>query len=380
MATSNARIIEELAVLFLKLGSTAFGGPAVHIALMEEEVVRKRKWMSHKEFLDLVSITNFIPGPNSTELAIHIGYLRAGWLGLLVAGISFIAPSALIVTACASFYVQYGHVPQVASIFYGIKPVMVAVVGQALWTLGKSICRTQIDYLVVALSVLLTFVGMHELAVLFVSGFLVASFKGFQRSTKNEGISGLVGGLSVGATTTAAIATVSNKAIFVTFIKIGSMLFGSGYVLIAFLRTEFVEKLQWLSESQLLDAVSIGQITPGPVFTTATFVGYLLNGTQGAFFATSGIFLPAFFFVAISGLIVPSIRKSKPAGYFLDGLNLASLALMIAISFQLGKAALVDYLTVFISIISLCLMVKYKVKSATLFAAGAFFGFLKNFL
>jgi chromate transporter len=372
---SKAHKLTEICLLFLKLGTTSFGGPAVHIAMMEEEVVRKRKWLTHQRFLDLVSMTNLIPGPNSTELAIHIGHLRAGWLGLIVAGISFIVPAMVIVLGCAWFYVRFGQVPQVASIFYGIKPVVIAIVLQALWSLGTSIIKSRTDTMVVVVATALSFVGINELAVLLGAGSTVALFKGKTFKTVNEAGTGILGMTAVGGISTAI--AVSNSSLFLTFLKIGSVLYGSGYVLLAFLRADFVERLNWLSEPQLLDAVAIGQITPGPVFTTATFIGYLLNGSSGALVATAGIFLPAFIFVGLSSFIVPHIRKSKTAGSFLDGLNLASFSLMAMVSFQLGSSALVDTWTILMSATALFLLVRYRINSLALILAGASIGFVK---
>lgn len=371
--------LKELFWLFIKLGSTSFGGPAVHIAMMEEEVVRKRKWISHQQFLDLISAANLIPGPNSTEIAIHIGHLRAGKAGLIVAGLSFIVPATIIVLACAWFYTQFGQIPQVASAFYGIKPVVIAVVLQALWALGKSIIKTGIDAIVLITAVIISLAGINELSVLFGVGTLVALIKGRNSTTVREAGTGVIGVSTLGIVSAGGKA-ISNGGIFLTFLKIGSVLYGSGYVLLAFLRADFVERLKWLSETQLLDAVAVGQITPGPVFTTATFIGYLLNGYSGAFVATAGIFLPAFIFVGLSSVMIPHIRKWKNAGDFLDGLNLASLALMTVVSIQLGKSALIDPWSITIATVATILLVRFRLNSVVLIGAGAAVGLLKGFL
>jgi chromate transporter len=374
---SRVEILKELCFLFLKLGTTSFGGPAAHIAMMEEEVVRKKKWLSHQQFLDLVSATHLIPGPNSTELAIHIGHLRSGWLGLIIAGISFIVPATLIVLACAWFYTRYGQIPQVASVFYTIKPVIIAIVLQALWSLGRSVIKTKIDAAVVFLVLLLAF-SFNELTLLIGAGIFVASIKTYQNSSLNESGAWVLTLGTLG--TSSATIPISTGGIFLTFLKIGSILYGSGYVLLAFLRANFVERLKWLTETQLLDAVAIGQITPGPVFTTATFIGYLLNGVSGAMAATAGIFLPAFIFVSISGLIVPYIRRCKIAGFFLDGLNLGSMGLMAFVSIQLGSSALSGLWTITIFLVALVLVVRYRMNSAMLILAAACLGLAKSIL
>lgn len=353
-----ARELRELAFLFLKLGTIAFGGPAAHIAMMEEEVVRRRQWLTRDEFLDLLGAVNLIPGPNSTELAIHIGARRAGFAGLLVAGACFIAPAMIIVMACAGAYVKFGKLPQVEGILYGVKPVIIAVVAQALWGLGKSAIKSNYLGLLTVMAVAAAFLGVNELLILLIAGLIR-----------------LVARKAPG--TTFAIVAFGNLKIFLSFLKIGSVLYGSGYVLLAFLRSEFVEKYGWLTEAQLLDAVAVGQITPGPVFTTATFIGYVLGGPVAALIATAGIFLPAFIFVAISGPLVPRMRKSVAAGAFLDGVNVASLALMIVVTWQLASAAIVDWITITLAVAAGVLLLRYKINSAWLVAGGALVGLLK---
>jgi chromate transporter len=366
----------ELALLFLRLGTTAFGGPAAHIALMEEEVVRRRGWLSREEFLDLLGATNLIPGPNSTELAIHIGHRRAGWPGLLVAGACFIIPAALMVSAIATVYVRYGRLPAIPAILYGVKPVIIAVVLQALWSLGRTAVRTwQLGILAVA-SAAGAFLGVNEIVLLLAAGSLAVAVRLARRprsALPSGAFAPLLPGLAV--TSTAAVAgAVKLSTLFFVFLKIGSVLFGSGYVLLAFLHADLVQRLHWLSEAQLLDAVAVGQITPGPVFTTATFVGYILAGPAGAAVATLGIFLPAFAFVAASGPLVPRIRRSALAGGFLDGVNVASLALMLVVSWQLGRATLVDAATVAIAVVALALLLWRRVSSLWLVLAGAAVG------
>jgi chromate transporter len=296
--------VGDLASLFLKLGLTAFGGPAAHIAMMEEEVVRRRRWLTHEELLDLVGATNLIPGPNSTELALHIGYVRAGLRGMCVAGACFIVPAAVATGVLAWVYVTFGKLPAAAGFLWGLKPVIVAVVAQALWQMLPKAAKTWPLRVVGVFSAAAAFAGVNELIVLFGAAFLTAI--GTRRAPPR-----------------ALAASPGLLAVFLFFFKVGSVLFGSGYVLLAFLRADLVDRWHWLTEGQLVDAIAAGQVTPGPVFTAATFIGYLLGGTRGAIVATIGIFLPSFVFVAISGRLVPFLRKSATAGAFLDGLNVA---------------------------------------------------------
>lgn len=346
----------ELARLFLKLGSIAFGGPAAHIAMFEDEVVRRRGWLTREEFLDLLGAVNLIPGPNSTELAIHVGHRRAGWAGLIVAGSCFILPAALIVTVMAWAYVKFGRLPQVEGLLYGIKPVIIAIVVQALWRLGQTAVKNRWLALLGVAAATLSFFGVNELIVLFGIGVLPV----FGRIRK----------------TALAVEPFSLALLFFFFLKVGAVLFGTGYVLLAFLRADLVGRWGWLTEGQLLDAIAVGQVTPGPLFTTATFIGYLLAGKTGAALATVGIFLPAFVFVAISGPLVPRLRRSPVAGAFLDGVNVASLALMVVVTWQLGRAALVDPLTIGLAAVSAFVLLRYRLNSVWLVLAGAVFGLL----
>jgi chromate transporter len=366
---------KEVASLFLRLGTTAFGGPAAHISMMYTEVVERRKWLSSQEFLDLVGATNLIPGPNSTEMAIHIGFLRLGWPGLILAGVCFIVPAMLIVMALAWLYVKYGTTPQVTWLLYGIKPVVIAIIAQALWNLGRKAVRGPLTALVAVLVVAGYFMGVNEIALLIAGGFLVMSFENIRR-LRSQGLKAIL--IPFGSLVLFAQATLpfSLPGLFFTFLKIGSVLYGSGYVLLAFLRADFVVRYGWLTDQQLIDAIAIGQVTPGPVFTTATFIGYILGGIPGALLATLGIFLPAFFFVAISNPLIPHIRKSTWFGGMLDGVNVASLGLMAAVTWQLGRASLIDPLTVAIALISLVLLMRFKVNSTWLIAGGALAGWL----
>jgi len=347
--------------------------------MMEDEVVRRRRWLTHDEFLDLLGAANLIPGPNSTELAIHIGHRQAGWPGLLVAGISFILPAMLIVMAFAWAYVRYGSLPQVAGVLYGVKPVIIAIVLQALWSLGRAAIKTKFLTFVAVASVVLTFLGVHELLVLFGGGVIVGLARLTARQIRNRRnlllplSSSPVVFLQASAATAAPFGL---WPLFLFFLKVGAVLYGSGYVLLAFIRADLVERWHWLTEAQLLDAIAVGQVTPGPVFTTATFIGYVLGGIQGGVVATVGIFLPAFFFVAVSGPLVPRIRKSPVAGAILDGVNVAALALMLVVTFELGRAALIDVTTIVLAVASGAILFRFRVNSAWLILGGAIIGLL----
>lgn len=365
----------DIALLFLRLGTLGFGGPAAHIAMMEEEVVRRRGWLTREDFIDLLGTTNLIPGPNSTEMAIHIGHRRAGFPGLLVAGTCFILPAALITATFAWLYVRWGTLPQARWLLYGVKPVIIAIVAQALWSLGRTAVKTWLLGVLGAIALGASLAGIDELVILGVAG-VVMTMIGRKRAPAPAGdasipFPGIAG--AIGATTTATVAggAVPLGGLFLAFAKIGAVLFGSGYVLLAFLRNDLVEKNHWLTEQQLFDAIAVGQVTPGPLFTTATFIGYLVRGAPGAVAATLGIFFPAFFFVAVSGPLVPRLRRSAIAGAFLDGVNVASLGLMAAVSLQLAHAALVDLPTVMMAAVAAILLVRFKTSSAWIVLGGA---------
>jgi chromate transporter len=349
---SPARL-RELARVFLLLGSTAFGGPAAHIAMLEDQAVTRRRWLSRERFLDYLSAANLIPGPNSTELAIHIGYHRAGWAGLVVAGLCFILPAALIVTALAWAYLRFGALPELQGVLTGVKPVVIAVVLQAIWRLGRSALRTPLLSTLAIVAAAAALTGLNELVVLGATGVLAAL---------------------LGARPRATAASVLLWPLFWFFAKVGAVLYGSGYVLLAFLQNGLVVQRGWLTETQLLDAIAIGQVTPGPVFTTATFVGYLVAGLPGAVVATLGIFLPAFVFVAISGPLIPRLRRSALASALLDGVNVASLALMAVVTLQLARTAIVDLPTLLLALGSAALLLTTRLNSAWLMLAGALTG------
>jgi chromate transporter len=343
----------EVAWLFLRLGLLAFGGPAAHIALMEEEVVRRKRWLPREQFLDLLAATHLIPGPNSTEMAIYIGSRVAGRAGLLLAGVCFILPSALLVTALAWAYVTFRTLPEVAGLLSGVKPVLIAVILQALWRLGAQAVRTPLLAVVgllagVAVATVPQGIDNLELLVLLAAGVVTAAARRALRGLQGGGPAAVCFAGPVLATAPAMSVPFGLAELFLVFLKVGSVLFGSGYVLFAFLRADLVERRGWLNEQELLDAVAVGQVTPGPVSTAATFIGYVLGerhgpgGWVGAAVATLGIFLPAFAFVALSAPLVPRLRRSPTAGAFLDGVVVASLALMAVVTWDLGKAALVD--------------------------------------
>jgi chromate transporter len=370
--------LTELAKLFLKLGVIGFGGPAAHIAMFEDEVVRRRGWLKHEEFLDLLGATNLVPGPNSTEMAIHVGHKRAGFAGLVVAGACFILPAILIVMACAWAYMRFGSLPQAQGILYGVKPVIIAIIVQALWRLGRTALKTPLLACVGLVAAALNFAGVDELLLLFAAGLFCLAMRSLQRAAPTN-VAVLAAGTATTGGVAASTATVATTAfgvwpMFLFFLKVGAILFGSGYVLLAFLRADLVEHWHWLTESQLLDAIAVGQITPGPLSTTATFIGYILGGPPAALVATAGIFLPAFVFVAISGPLVPRLRASPVAGAFLDGVIVASLALMAVVTWQLGRAAIVDVETVLLALASTVLIFVWRVNSAWLVLGGAIIG------
>jgi chromate transporter len=342
---------------------------------MEDEVVRRRQWMSRAEFLDLVGATQIIPGPNSTELAIHIGHARAGWPGLLVAGMSFIVPAMLIVWGVAWGYVTYGTLPAVEGVLAGVKPVVFAVVMQALWGLGRTALKGTMTLAVGVTAFIAVLMGVHELLVLSVAAMIcVVDQRVTVGGVPQAALVPWIGVPVLAGTGAAAAASAALGTLFFVFLKAGALLFGSGYVLLAFLRTDLVTRLGWLTEAQLMDAVAVGQITPGPVFTTATFIGYVLSGHAGALLATLGIFLPAFIFVALTAPYISRLRTSPAVGAGLDGVNVASLALMAAVCIPLGRDALGGPLPVLLFAVSLLLLLKWRVNPTWLVLGGGLVG------
>jgi chromate transporter len=365
----------EVIRLFLRLGFTAFGGPAAHIAMMHDEVVKRRQWMTDQHFLDLVGATNLIPGPNSTEMAIHIGYERAGWRGLIAAGLCFIMPAVLIVLVLAWAYVEYGATPQGNALMVGIKPVIIAIVVQALYRLLPSALKSPILIAVGIGTLALYLLGVNELVVLFGGALLVVVIQAVRRFPQAAAaLLPLAGVKSWLPQQVAASDMVSIGQIFLIFLKAGALLYGSGYVLLAFLRNDLVVNYAWLTEQQLLDAIAIGQFTPGPVFTTATFIGYTLAGMPGAIAATVGIFLPSFCFVALLARFMPHIRKSPWSAAFLDGVNVSALGLMAGVTWQLGRAAIVDLPTALLAVVAVVLLFRFQINSAWLVLAGGVVG------
>ena len=395
-ASERRNSLGELAFFFLRLGFTAFGGPAAHIAMMEDELVRRRKWLSREKFLDLLGASNLIPGPSSSELAIHIGYLRGGWAGLVVGGCCFILPAAILVGIIAWAYVRFGQLPAVAAVLYGVKPVVIAVILQALLGLGRTAIKTKLLGIVGVVCVGLSALQVNLVLVLFGAGTTVALLHSLlRRQSRKEIAVPMVFASSLRAARAglgrifpwmtaagaAGLAVVPGMwPLFLVFLRIGSIVFGSGYVLLAFLRADLVAHRGWLTDSQLVDAVAIGQVTPGPVFTSATFIGYLLRGPAGALVATIGIFLPAFVLVAASGPLIPLIRRSSTASAFLDGANVASLALMAVVSYQLGRSAIVDWLTIILAIASAVLLLRFRTNSVWLVLGGATIGIVARLI
>lgn len=393
VVTDNERL-GELALLFLRLGVTAFGGPVAHIAMMRQEFVQRRRWISDQRFIDLIGIVNLIPGPNSTEIAIYLGYLRAGWPGLIVAGACFIIPAMLIVLALAWAYVQFGALPEVGWLLYGILPVVIAIIARALWGLGRTVARHWLVVIWALALVALYLIGINALLVLFGGGALYALAVGLwrlihERSTVTSllglALPGAGGGMgatlaATAATTATASAPFSLLTLFLTFLKIGAVLYGSGYVLLAFLRAEFVYGLGWLTDRQLLDAIAVGQFTPGPVSTTATFIGYVLGGWPGALLATLGIFLPSFLFIPLIHHLSEWIRRSPLIALLLDGVNVAALALMAGVTLQLAQTALHDALTWVIAIASLVALARIRFNSAWLIVLGGVIGVIAHLL
>ncbi len=380
LAESRAPLA-QVALLFLRLGFTAFGGPAAHIAIMENEVVRRRRWLSPERFLDLLGASNLIPGPSSTELAIFIGYDQAGWPGLLLAGTCFILPAAVMVAALAWAYVRFGSLPQIAAVLYGIKPVVIAIVVQALWRLAPTALKRSVPLVVLGAAACAAFaLGVDAILVL-VGGGIACTFL---RRLAAPGDGSRAPGpplLVATAAVPTSVASLSLATLFLTFLKIGALVFGSGYVLLVFLRTDLVDRLHWLTEPQLLDAVAIGQVTPGPVFTTATFIGYLVgsragavSAAWGAVLATVGIFLPGFVLVGLVRPLVARVRRSAAASAFLDGVNVSALALMAVVTVQLARAALVDVPTILIALAGALAVIRFRLSTTWLVAGGALLG------
>ncbi|WP_422355457.1 chromate efflux transporter [Roseivirga pacifica] len=370
----------EVVQVFFKLGLIAFGGPAAHIAMMEQEIVEKRKWMSRQHFLDLVGATNLIPGPNSTEMTMHCGHERAGWRGLFLAGASFILPAVVLTGLLAWLYVTYGEVPAVEPFLYGIKPAVIAIIIGAILKLGKKALKNWQLGVIGAAVIAASLFGLNEVLAILGAGFLGLLWFGIIQNPNRGNLKSFAPFLLFNLGNLSAEG-ISTTKLFLVFLKIGAVLFGSGYVLVAYLDGELVEKLGWLTRQELLDAIAIGQFTPGPVLSTATFIGYQVNGVWGAMAATAGIFLPSFFFVLLLNPIVPKLRNSKLAAGFLDAVNIAAVGIMVAVTFNLCQNILVDWKTALIAILSTIVTFKFKKVSALwIVIGGAVLGFVLTLL
>lgn len=371
-AMGNPSALKEVASVFFRLGLIAFGGPAAHIAMMEEEVVEKRKWMDRQHFLDMVGATNLIPGPNSTEMTMHCGYQRAGIAGLFVAGFSFIFPAVVLTGLLAWAYVEYGEVPAVKPFLIGIKPAVLAIIAAAVLKLGKKALKGwelgALGLLVIAAS----FAGANAVFALLGAGVIGALY--FQIKKGLKGPTSALLPLLLPASTT-ALAQISTMKIFWVFLKVGAVLYGSGYVLFAYLDAELVMR-GWMERQELMDAIAMGQFTPGPVLSTATFIGYQLGGFSGALAATLGIFLPSFFFVLILNPLIPKMRKSAFLGHFLDSVNVAAVAIMVVVLLQMGWDTLNDWRPIAIAALGmLATFGPKKMNAMWVVLGGAFLGF-----
>lgn len=377
--TSLQRLL-EIAQVFFKLGVIGFGGPAAHIAMMEEEVVTRREWIDRSRFLDLIGATNLIPGPNSTEMAIHLGYIQGGFFGLILAGVCFLFPAVLITGIFAWVYVSFGDLPQIAPLFYGIKPAVLAVILGALWKLGKKAIKGY-QLLLIGFGVaVLLLLGINEIIALLIGGFVGMLL--LQKVFPKETAEGLIGVLSFGTILKAVAATTAKTVpplwkLGLFFLKVGSILFGSGYVLIAFIEGELVNQNGWLTQQQLLDAIAIGQFTPGPVLSTSTFIGYVIAGIPGAIVATLGIFFPSFIFVLILNPLIPKLRNSAWTSAFLDAVNVSAVGLMAVVTLQLAYSLFLqplDYIAISIFILGAIALFRFKLSPLWLVLGGAILG------
>ncbi|MDO3644861.1 chromate efflux transporter [Mucilaginibacter sp. L3T2-6] len=364
--------LKELAAIFLKLGTTAFGGPAAHIAMMRQEVVVKRQWLTEQHFLDLIGATNLIPGPNSTEMAIHIGHERAGWKGLITAGLCFILPAVFITGCLAWLYKNYGTLPQVQPFVYGIKPAIISVILAAIYPLAKKSLKTIGLGITGALALLISLLGYSEILVLFGAGIVYAGLT----AARQKKLNALTIFPPLFSMADNGLFSRVNTGLFLSFLKIGAILYGSGYVLFAFLDSELVMP-GIISRQQLVDAIAVGQFTPGPVFSSVTFIGYQVNGLNGAIVSTIGIFLPSFVFVALLNPLVKKMRGSKIFAAFLNAVNVASIALIVVICYQLGKDSLANWRAILIAIVSIGLLFRFRqINNAYIVLGGSIAGYL----
>lgn len=380
--TNDHVSLRALALVFLRLGAIGFGGPAAHIAMMEEETVKRRKWLTHEQFLDLLGATNLIPGPNSTEMAIHVGYVKAGWRGLAVAGSCFIFPAVVITLLLAYLYVHFGAVPQLAAFMFGIRAAIIAVILAAVFRLSRSMFKKRFLVIIGLAVTILSLIRLDEIALLFGAGILSIAWQRRQQIWQKAFSFFTINLLPVfavllpssGKEVNAPGATLPSLGLF--FLKIGAILYGSGYVLVAFLQGGLVESYHWLTQQQLLDAIAIGQFTPGPILSTATFIGYVLLGFPGAAVATIGVFLPSFIFVMLSSPLIPKLRNSPMARSFLDGVNAAALGLMLAVCFSLGFASLTSVAGWFIFGLAIIVLVVWNLNAAWIILGSACLGWL----
>ncbi len=366
----------EIAFVFLKLGTIAFGGPAAHLAMMEDEFVRRRQWITEADFLDRMAAANLIPGPSSTEVAIFIGQLKRGWRGLIVAGSCFIIPAAVIVSAIAWAYMRFGTLPRAEGILYAIKPAVVAIIVQALGKLARTGLRSPLLALIAGVAAVLALSALNPIAVVAIAGAVSTASAGMKNRLTTVSLAGLPRMFVPATMLVAGSVSFGLVRLFLSFLKIGAVVFGSGYVLLPFLQSEFVAKLHWLTDKQLIDAVAVGQFTPGPLFTTATFIGFVVGGWKGAAVATIGIFLPGFVLVAAGGPLIPRIRRSQLASAALDGVIAGSLALMAVVTWQLGKTAIVDRVTLAVFLMSVVVLLRFRINSAWLIGTAAVIGWV----
>ncbi len=370
--------LKEIAKLFLKLGIIGFGGPAAHIAMMHDEVVVKRKWLTEQHFLDLIGATNLIPGPNSTEMAIHIGHEKGGWKGLIIAGLCFILPAVFITGIFAALYREFGQLPEVQPFIYGIKPAIIAIILSAVYPLAKKSLKS-IQLGIIGLIVLIgSLFNIYEIYLMFGAGFL-AIFLAYFRNNKLKSVHSFLPFTFLEIINTSFL-SVTNSKLFWIFLKIGAILYGSGYVLFAFIDTEVVST-GMITRQQLIDAIAVGQFTPGPVFSSVTFIGYQINGLSGAVISTIAIFLPSFVFVAFLNPLVRKMRSSVLFSAFLDAVNIASVAIIISVCFAMGKDSITDWRTILIAVLSIAVTFRYrKINSAFIVLGGSGIGYLLTLL
>jgi chromate transporter len=372
--------LREVAVVFLKLGLLAFGGAAGQIAMMRRELVERRRWLSEQDFLDLFGIMNLIPGPSSTETVIALGYWRAGWPALILGGGLFILPAMLMILALAWVYVRYGLLPAVQWVLYGVNPIVIAIIADALWSLGRAAMKNVWLLLLGATALGLYFRGVSVVTILLGTALLTGVIALAEKWKKESRPAFFpLAGLAVAAASAVTVIPFSMTRLFLTMLKIGAVSYGSGYVLLAFLHHDLVRNLHWLTEKQLLDAIAAGQITPGPVYASATFIGYVTGGLRGALLATLGIFLPSFVFVAIVFPLIPRLKGSAAARTFLNGINAATMGLMAAVSWQLARGAIVDIFTALEAAIAFFILLRYQINAAWLILGGVLAGCAMKF-